>query len=419
MMLSFNLSFADSVSFDGQPISSGDTLPMYLNGDNVRSLLLISGEDFYVIRLTDSSPTFYFVSTTLQTPLSNIRYARADNPGTTVTPVSYAYDSTTNLYYYQLTDLFSWGESTTYLVPAFDTLNNALSAVRYYIDNPSTPPSVVGDGYLTNGLPVGNVIYFDLGSSGVEYDITLRSYFNSYSSYFGIGASWVNDNRRYGFSDSLPTTSTNFDESSGSSLSWAGYGKPTISGRYQEGESNIFGTSTGRYLWIVNPLYNSGYYDDPDKGSSLNGNIFYIGGLSVDTLYYSYKLKQSATSLGLSSDVASSVGGVGSVTSSGAINTVVNDGSNDEYVPSVGGDNTPPQEVSATDGIKQILDQFVQMFLNIFTAPISHIQQLISSGSEFISHISGLWAWLPSEVSGFVLSAFVVMVAISIFKLFL
>ena len=122
-----NFAYADS--FDSQPLSTGDSLPVYQSGDNTRSIYLVEGTDVYVFFLNDatnnSGPSFYLASPTQQT----VKYRRADqSSGSTNITLS---QNSNNLYYNQGDGTFSWGLSgTTYLLPFYDSVDSALASIE-------------------------------------------------------------------------------------------------------------------------------------------------------------------------------------------------------------------------------------------------------------------------------------------------
>ena len=328
---------------------------------------------------------------------------------------------------------------SSYALSAGDTFHfdvYSSSSINFKIDrDPSQTNTIPDTGYLNDfvgfyvgSIPVpdsgytnlenGNIVYFDLGS-GKTLDIEVESYFYSKSGV--ISGIWADDNRRYGFTDSLPTANTTIGETSGNVLSFSKSTKgQNLLGQTNYGIANISGTSSGRYLWIVNPMYNNKYFEDSLSADALNG-LMTITGVPAGTTVYTYKLKQNASSLGLDSDIPSVSGGVGSVATDSAIQTqyVSTDDPTQTYTQTVGGDNSAPEEVSAAEGIRQTLDQFVNGFMNLFTAPISHIQQLISSGSSFIQTLGGLFSWLPTPVTNVLSSALVLFIVIGVLKLLL
>ena len=332
-------------------------------------------------------------------------FTDTDNPQN---PISLTYDNENNIYYYDNALNFT---NNTVLVTSF---NSYQDGINFILNNYPDNPPVSGN----FDLQVGNITFIDLGSSGTSYDLTLKSYFNKLSGTLSGG--WEYDNRRYGFSNSLPDTTFSVDGSSGSGFLWTKTDPKNILGRSHYGLSNISGTSSGRYLWIVNPLYNENYYNDSLSGDSINGRIN-ISGLPVGCTFYTYPLVQSATSISLSSDVATISGGTGTVSETGGnTSTVSIDDPNSSYTQPIGGDNSAPEEVTLQEGVNQLfqtLKDFTEKVINLLSAPADFIQQLINAGQGFTNAISQMFTWLPSPVQDVLIAALVVMIVVGFLKL--
>lgn len=294
--------------------------------------------------------------------------------------------------------------------PVYSNMQDALN----YVLNYSEDPLPVGN----FDLQVGNITFIDLGSSGASYDLTLKSYFNKLSGTLSGG--WEYDNRRYGFSSELPTTSFSVDSSSGSGFNWTKTDPKNLIGRSHYGLSEISGNSTGRYLWIVNPLYNENYYNDSLSGDSINGRIN-VSGLPAGSTFYTYPLVQSATSLSLASDVATTSGGTGTVSETGGNTPTVSiDDPDSSYSQPIGGDNSPPEEVTLQEGVNQLfqtLKDFTEKVINLLSAPADFIQQLISAGQSFTQAIASMFTWLPQSIQDVLIAALGVMIVVGFLKL--
>lgn len=74
---------------------------------------------------------------------------------------------------------------------------------------------------------------------------------------------------------------------------------------------------------------------------------------------------------------------------------------------------------SAIDKIKQVIDNFKNTLINLFSAPTSAITSLIDAGGSFMGVVAGMFAWLPSPVAVVIQSGLILLVVIGVLKMLL
>lgn len=300
-------------------------------------------------------------------------------------------------------------------VPVFETVSDFINSLPYGPVENIKYPFTLQNGYL---------FVYDLGSSGAMYSFDLTSTSEEYSD---IGSDPFPDtNQAYWFSNSLPEIDETTIPASGAiTITWQKGGNTNIFGQTQSMVSSISGTSTGRYLYVYNPPvhYKWSGSSNPTASETVNYPMV-IDGVSDSDNFYVYDSIARLVDFNQGGTVAGTVTGepgIGTV-SGGSISVTTSDGS--IYVQTSGGST----DISGANGgslaenisgLQQTLDNFVSQFVKLLSAPISHIQQLISSGSDFFEVMTGLFDWLPSEVSGVIVSALVVMVVIGVIKMLL
>lgn len=401
--------------YQNRSIAVGDSIPYILSG--ISSGTIVYSVSNYASQYSNGTIAISFnnTPTTLTydgSPYSSdnksVRYYGSD---TTLHTVNFTYSNNDGSYFSFST--YRTGGSTASQQASYDLTIHSITLDGVNVLSDSTDNS---SGYTT--IETGNIVYFDLGS-GISFDIDLESQF--YSNSGVVSGTWTDDNRRYGFSSELPAADTNFGETAGSGILWTKSTKgQNILGQTKIGDANITGTTTAKYLWIINPMYNNKYFEDSLDAKALNGLIT-VTGVPAGTTVYTYKLKQNASSIGLESTIPDVSGGTGTVSDiTGTQTTYVSTDDNETpYTQTVGGDNSAPDEVTATEGIRQTLDQLSNSFSTLFLAPVEYIQNLISSGSAFMQTLGGIFSWLPEPVVSVFLSALVLMIVIGVIKMLL
>lgn len=313
------------------------------------------------------------------------------------------------------------------VIPFLGDFANTNSACSYALTNGVTypvPAPVIKSNYqIQNGW----LTVIDLGNSGTSYDYDLSTMFNVNSGL--VSQDWTETSQVYWFSNALPSAGDTY-ENIGSLISWERGEPRNIFGQTKYGIFNLSGTSTGRYLFILNPFYRA--IADSEHPTVINYPVT-IDGLLEGQQAYIYEVTATATVTGIVNAITTTtVDGVSTITnwgttSGGAIsadvtNSFVNSDTDTTTVQNAGGGNSNESAQTINDYLQQIqdvLDSFVTQVLGLLTAPISHIRQLITTGSEFMNTLGGLFTWLPEPVISVVVSALIVMVVIGIFKMFL
>lgn len=336
----------------------------------------------------------------------------------------YYYNGNLNLYPY-------WSNN----IPAFGGTPGGQST--YYISGSYIIPSIsigssvewIGPSINTIKYPYtfqnGYLFVFDLGSSGSMYSFDLTSKSEEYSN---IGDNpFPNTNQSFWFDNSLPEVDeTTIPSSSAITIHWDKGDKTNIFGQTQDMKATINGTSSGRYLYIYNPPahYKWSGSSNPSASETINYPVT-INGVSSGDNFYIYDSRALLYDYNQGGKVQGTITGetgYGSVSTDGAISVVTSDGA--IYNQNSGGST----DISGANGgsiseningLKETLDNFVNQFIQLLSAPISHIQQLIQSSHEFFDVFSQLFEWLPSDLSSVIVSGLIIMVVIGVIKMLL
>lgn len=261
-------------------------------------------------------------------------------------------------------------------------------------------------------IPYGNVAVLDLTRTTISLDLSTT--FREKSALFG---SPFPDYGYWGTMSSLPGDGYTFDQSSSNTIVWSRGQPRDILGATYNGVYTLESTSLNRFLYIVNP-----YTSAPSPDGILPSIT--VSGVPSGVVVYSYPLSSTLSNYGavIATLEDTSLGGSGEATASGgAINFT--DGNGDVYTSPDGGLNAPSESVQSVvdyvNSISKTLDNFVEAFLNLLKAPISHIQQLVNSGSAFMQSLSTMFTWLPDPVQAVITSGLVLLVVIGVLKLLL
>lgn len=363
--------------------------------------------DVYVFAVKESNVWKPYFVTTEDTGSTNLNISYSQNYDSNWKyPVSaQQYSSNYELYYRAGSGGFyysSFGTEQECYLTEFNSIDAGLSAIRTGLNN-----GTIGGGSgnvshnVTINVPVNNIAY--IGFANGTADISI---------YTGGGNNVVYSphvsNASYWFSDTLPSGSNYASLSSGTKFIFTGRGDRTIwLGYYYAGTTlELEGV---RYLVIYNP-YNA--------TNDFNFNL--TVSVSDYVSCVQYPLLTNIGFNGLQSTYSDNSYFVALDTS---------DNTSPEYlqydVDSQGNTTTSPA-ISVPQGGNNIIvndnedggiDNFIEKILNLFTAPIRYIQNLVDSGSSFMAWISQLWYWLPPEVGVIIGSALAVIVVIGAIKL--
>lgn len=312
------------------------------------------------------------------------------------------YDAVTNLTWYYPSTYIScmpycnvaYGDNET------QAKNNGLAELRTAINNGTAGGASVSRN-VTIEIKPNNIAYIGYSSGTATFDFYLNG--NSVFYYYATGIC------NYWFEDSLPSQVTTVNQSTGTQVIFNGVGDKTTLGASQHGQKEIELTGT-RYLVVSNPYNPTGDYNvsvfvtlsdyvscvQYPLTTTLSGGVEGLRSTYSPDQYY---VANETSSNSTPDYLEYNVDGQGNITTSPAIS-----------VPSGGNNLMPEQDDGGIDG-------FIEKILNLFTAPIRYIQNLVDSGSSFMAWISQLWYWLPPEVGVIIGSALAVIVVIGAIKL--
>lgn len=409
--------FADSLNgatFDGQPLPYATTYTSMLYiGD-------LNGNQCYVSSKTNGAIIYaFFVGNNLRfvSKTSGV-YGYLVRRGNTSTDRIISTPIDNSDWYYDGTNGGFAPTSVGSVLPSYNTLEDAILDLDNYI----SPTSPARSSY---SLENGWLSVIDLGSSGTAYDLDLSTTFQMNSGL--ISGTWGDGTtQRYWFSNTLPDVNSQY-VNDGSLIVWQKGTPQNVFGQTRNAVVNLSGNSTGRYLYILNPAFQR--IADEDGGSITNNPVQISGLLSGQTAYI-YELTASATLSGVVNKISTvSVDGVDQIANSGSV-TATDDpqnltdqfvGSDDQTIiqsPAGGNENPVAQNINGIlNRIQQTLDQFVDSFLHLLSAPISHIMQLISYGSQFMGVLGQMFTWLPQPVYDVIVAALVLVIVIGVIKL--
>lgn len=323
------------------------------------------------------------------------------------------YDNATGLYY-SMVQLI--GDTSDEIGPQFDSAAAFFASAVEVLDDSSG-----GGGYGsevegvpgTFDLPAGYVGYLHLYDPTVE--ITLTTTMNRYSS---IGGGW-NANQTYKSGTTLPYGSRQFPSSGSSVILWNkdASGQTNLLGQTKAARRTFNGSAN--LIEIYNPYYQDagGNSEDGNTAQATINNT--IHGSTVGIMsWVIYPVEDNMS--------ASNFSGIDSTLPDGTTgNPAINDGNNNwtsfedsegnQYIPPEGGLNAPVGGSSITD----ILNNFFTRFFGLFTEGHDAIRNLTQQASEFVSHLSELYSWLPPQVLSVLTSAIILAIIIGVLKVFL
>lgn len=423
--MSFNFSFAngDLPIYSSRPTNqimatspvyfSTDVRTQYFAGDN-------SSIDYFKF-YSSSESKYYFVFAC--TVAANVFWYNTQNyANNTAMSYSYSYNNSNYIRYAYFNPIPGQTLTDDSFIDfgTFDSLDSAL--FKYQTEGLNYNGDVIRFPFT---LQNGYLFVFDCGQSNSMYSFDLSSTSEEYSDIGSIP--FPDTNQSYWFSDSLPEIDeTTIPNSGATIISWLKGDKTNIFGQTQDMIATISGTSSGRYLYIYNPPvhYKWSGSSNPTASETINYPMI-INGVSENETWYIYDSIARLTDFNQGGSVTGTVTGediIGSVSSDGAISLVTSSGA--IYTQNSGGST----DISSANGgsiaenisgLKQTLDDFVNQFIHLLSAPISHIQQLIQSSHQFFDVFSQLFEWLPSELSSVIVSGLIIMVVIGVIKMLL
>lgn len=406
----FGSNSSDRNTYVGNPHDDIDIYGFYITTNDPRYPYS------FIVASTDRTNYYRFY---LNDNLSSYGSFSVENFSNFNSDYSLYYRSPGNQIYYKLNDSF----------PIFNGVPSGLSALRDFIDNGGSSDSVY-DFSTTVEVKPGTVLYIGVPTNGA-LSMSGTTTFPVNSTWLGLDK-YPEAPQRVSRASSLPSAGTQFPLSPNSKPNW----QPSSQGSNLLGQNKnaYFSESTwsfeeSGFLTFYNPYYFNPFTDgSSDQSSILNGSVYLT--ISGYSSIRSYPLKESVVSSGnITSDspdnyesysdptIVDNGDGTGSIT-----NWTNQDGSTSSEAPSNNGYNSAPAAQSIEGYLSQIrntLTKFANDFIELVQAPISHIQQLISAGSGFMSALQGMYAWLPDQIQGYLISALTLIIAIGVFKVFL
>lgn len=221
-------------------------------------------------------------------------------------------------------------------------------------------------------------------------------------------------NMRYGWASDLPSGSLP-SASSLTPIPWEPFGSTNLVGQYSSAQYSVdLSGHSGEWLVVYNPFqsdFRSGVIPDGAFQTTVNPdimiNVTNISGMKV------YGLTQSLDpSTGAFSD-----------TPSGAEWTLDQNSNGNVFTDSSGNSGSPVQggggnSVSTTNFWSWLNAQF-ESLKNLFATGHDTIQTLVGYGSDFMTSISNLYAWLPAPVYSVLCASLILVIIVGVVKVFL
>lgn len=337
--------------------------------------------------------------------------------------------------------------SNVMISDAYDTLNENIITFQSQAEfetsmleflNSNVPPSsgdlVTSSSYF--GVPSGYAAFIELPQNSSDWNVQVTQEFDEYSSLFG--GQWDVMTSLWGFQSSLPSGNGNFSKTGLTVIPMYKQKPFTVLGQSKTGFSNKAtmiangfwsDTPSNTYLVIYNPVIRS--VSGSVGGASNANNVYhYNKGISVTMEgFYSpvkyYKLESTVTTSGVESAPSNGTfedsESTETFNTDGTSNGVVDSSGNNVNLQDGGGDLIP-SATSIGDYLRNLnatVSDFANNFVELLSAPISHVRQLISAGTEYFGVIRGLYAWLPSSVQSTIESALIVSISIGVIGLLL
>lgn len=418
-----------SFALDNQPFSEFPIYPNYIDtltyNSHIFSYSISIPNTFIVLEGTQTVYRVYAVSESNDISNANF-YMNMDGVSQNITPQNVYQNTSTNLWYRQIDYNTSARGYSGLINVTSSLLNEALPAIRDYLDNGGSSSTVYGQ--TTISVPRGSVVYIGIPNDGISFSATTTMPIKS--GFFSGG--WSDSPQRYAYVADLPVSGTTYGKSFGSTIPWVKDGAEGLLGQSFNAKMNYpitlgGSSSTQKYLVIYNPFFYADTLSD-----NLQDASEIMSSMSVHLSQYTslklYKLQQTASAGGITSvspsnfeqsyegQIIENQDGSSTVTWEGSDENMPSNPEDDSYNTSEGGLR------SITDYLNQItqtLTEFANSFINLLQAPISHVRQLISAGSEYFGVIRGLYSWMPTQVQGLLESAMVVSISIGVISLLL
>lgn len=419
----FSASASSSVSWDNQPVYSGPAISANSDlasvGTHIADYVVPRPYSSYaVVDSSRSSSNVYFAFSDLDessgyrrvtarfASSSNFYIVVASPEGSSFNYVSSSYSSDYGIYSYSKTfpiaspDYPDGTVSDSCFGPFFASREDCFSALADVCEN-GIPP-VTEPRTLNLTLPAGNVAYIELPSSGsIPFSASTTSALDH-------STPWTGSNQTWGFSSSLPNSSFTLPLSGTSPFSWSGSGRNTIFGTYRSWSysANVSGS---QYLVVCNPAFPT----DTPENQAINGPITISVGSALQYKVYSLDTEwRNGALVGESSDTTFT----GNWDDTSGTWTTTNDLTGEPDTPQAGGNNIASE---SSKNINDWLQSIANSISGFFNGAIGAVTTLVSSASDFVRSISGLYSWLPSPVYSVLISALIIAITIGVIKVFI
>lgn len=77
------------------------------------------------------------------------------------------------------------------------------------------------------------------------------------------------------------------------------------------------------------------------------------------------------------------------------------------------------EDLNLIGSVKKLVNDFKQMIIDIFVAPVGAIKSMISSGTAFMGVVKDMFGWLPGDITTVIFSGLTLMVVIGVLKMLL
>lgn len=265
---------------------------------------------------------------------------------------------------------------------------------------------------ISTTLVPGNAMWIQLDTSQSTFSLSLSTDFYYYTGLFS--GSWDGNTQSLGFASSF-LANTSYPFAGMNVINWSKGDKTNLFGQTKTGVYTLTDQAIpSAWLCIYNPLYTG--HMDSENNLDYNGNIN-ITCSSVSSIRV-VSLSAGVGAINNQWDMTSSPDGgtySADIDEDGNISWI-NDQTGDPGDPQFGGNNWVS---SVTDNFNSWLDSVVNGFFGIFTGTHHAIQTLVGYGSDFMSSLMSLYAWLPGAVFSVLQSALILIITIGVLKVLL
>ena len=77
------------------------------------------------------------------------------------------------------------------------------------------------------------------------------------------------------------------------------------------------------------------------------------------------------------------------------------------------------EDLNLIGSVKKLVNDFKQMIIDLFVAPVGAIKSMISSGTAFMGVVKDMFSWLPGDITTVIFSGLTLMVVIGVLKMLL